>query len=329
MEKGMLSGFVKGVQEKKLGVLGAVLRQHGQILDTYEFVPSERIQLFSASKSWTAMGVGIAIGEGLLSVTDRMVDLLRDELPEKLPEGYDRLTVRHLLTMSTGHSECPIFKMQREEREKELRENPEQNPDPGAGKRRGYADLWFDAFMREPLTFDPDEGHFAYNNGTSYLLSRIVEKKAGMNLRDYLMPRLFTPLGIGDPQWDCDSAGHTLGAIGLHLTTEELSRGGQLLLQLGKWNGVQLIPEDYVREMTKKQVENAAPGGDPEACAGYGYQTWMCSRPGCYRMDGMFAQFSVGIPDYDAVVGVTSHEPERGFEILRLIWNEVLPKMEK
>lgn len=328
--KGLLKEFVEGVREKNLGVLGVVVRRHGEIIDSHDFVPSERIQLFSASKTWVAMGVGIAMGEGRFGITDCMTDLLKDELPEKLPDNYGRLTVWHLLTMSTGHAECPIFKMQRELREKEEAEGRLYvgGKDPAdAGKRRGYSDMWFDAFMREPLSFDPDDRHFAYNNGATYILSRIVEKAVGMNLRDYLIPRLFTPLGIENPRWDSDSAGHTLGALGLHLTTEELSRGGQLLLNLGKWNGVQLIPEDYVREMTRKQVENAAPGGDPESCAGYGYQTWMCTRPGCYRMDGMLAQFSVGIPDYDMVVGITSHEPERGLDILRLIWDGILPKL--
>ena len=79
--------------------------------------------------------------------------------------------------------------------------------------------------------------------------------------------------------------------------------------------------------MTRKQVNNGIEGGDPEACSGYGYQTWMCSRPGCYRMDGMFSQYSVGIPDYDAVVAVTSLEPERGFDILRLIWDRILSEL--
>lgn len=323
--------FTQGVREKGLGVLGIVVRQHGEILDRYDFVPSERIQLFSASKSWTAMGAGIAMSEGRFAIRDKMTDLLKEELPDVLPENYDRLTVWHLLTMSTGHAECPIFKMQREQWEKETaaqRPTPE-GKDPGdVGERRGYTGLWFDAFMREPLAYDPDAGHFAYNNGTTYLLSRIIEKTSGQNLRDYLIPRLFTPLGIESPRWDSDPQGHTLGAIGLHLTTEELSRGGQLLLNGGEWNGKQLIPADYVREMTAKQVENAVPGADPEASAGYGYQTWMCSRPGCYRMDGMFSQYSVGIPDYDAIVSITSHEPERGFDILRLIWEKILPVLE-
>ena len=88
------------------------------------------------------------------------------------------------------------------------------------------------------------------------MLSCIITKLTGLSVRDYLMPRVFTPLGIEDPYWDNDSKGRSLGAIGLHLNTEELSRGGQLLLDHGRWEGKQLIPEKYVLDMSRKQVRN-------------------------------------------------------------------------
>jgi len=328
MDHKVLNSFIEGVKSKGLGVHGVVVRQHGEVIDSHEFIePQGRVQLFSASKSWTAIAVGIAIGEGLFGIRDRMVDLLEGDIPYELPEGYDRLTVWHLLTMSTGHSECPVFKMQFEERRKQLEADPNA-PRPVPGSGNNFSGKWFEAFMTTPLSFDPDEGHWAYNNGATYVLARIVEKKSGMNLRDYLMPRVFAPLGIEDPVWDCDPDGHALGAIGLHLNTEELSRGGQLLLNKGRWNGVQIVPEDFVAEMTRKQVDNTTEGADENGCAGYGYQTWMCARPGCYRMDGMFSQLSIGIPDCDAVVGITSHEEKNGPEIIKLVFSAIVPELE-
>ncbi|MBS7315168.1 MAG: serine hydrolase [Clostridiaceae bacterium] len=327
MKTELLKDFVGGVAEQKLGVRGIVVRQHGEILDQHDIVePVERIQLFSASKTWTSMGAGIAMGEGLFQKTDRLIDLLADEIDFEVPAGYEKLTVEHLLTMSTGHDECPIFKAQRERMAKMP---PEERPVPGNTRRGGsMSDLWFDAFMKTPLTYDPDERHFAYNNGTTYMLSLIVQKTSGQPLSEYLKPRVFAPLGLTDIEWDCDAKGRTLGAIGLHLTTEELSRGGQLLLNRGAWNGKQLIPAEYVDEMTTMRVPNDFGEGDPEARQGYGYQMWMCSYPKAYRMDGMFAQFSIGLPTLDAVVAITSHEPERGCDILRLVWDTIAPKLE-
>lgn len=330
MKTDLLKDFVKGVTEQGLGVRGIVVRQHGEILDQHDIVePVERIQMFSVSKTWTSMAVGIAMGEGLFKKTDRLVDLLADEIDFEIPAGYDKLTVAHLLTMSTGHDECPVSKAQREMMAKNPPPAPGTAPSrPASGNRNRMADLWFDAFMKTPLTHDPDERYFTYNNGTSYMLSLIVHKVTGQSVRDYLLPRVFTPLGIEDPQWDADAKGRSLGAIGLYLTTEELSRGGQLLLNRGAWNGQQLIPAEYVDEMTVKQVDNNYGDGDHEAKQGYGYQMWMCSYPQAYRMDGMFAQYSIGLPTLDAVVAITSREPERGCDILRLVWDTIAPKLE-
>ncbi|MBQ2085830.1 MAG: beta-lactamase family protein [Oscillospiraceae bacterium] len=326
MNNRILDGFIAGVREKGLGVHEVVVRHNGEVVAGHQFIePQGRVQLFSASKSWTAIAVGIAIGEGLFGIKDRMVDLLDGDIPFQLPDGFDRLTVWHLLTMSTGHSECPVFKMQARERERLLSSGAAPQA-PGSG--RNFSDKWFEAFMTEPLSFDPDSGHWAYNNGATYVLARIVEKATGMNMRDYLMPRIFDPLEIADPVWDCDPQGHALGAIGLHLTTEELSRGGQLLLNMGRWNGKQLVPEEYVRQMTSKQVENANENTDENAGAGYGYQTWMCARPGAYRMDGMFSQLSIGVPDCDAVIALTSHEEKNGPEIIRLVFSEIVPELQ-
>ena len=326
MKNGILDSFIEGVREKGLGVHEAVVRHKGEVVASHQFIePQGRVQLFSASKSWTAIAVGIAVGEGLFGIKDRMVDLLERDIPFHLPDGFDRLTVWHLLTMSTGHSECPVLKMQAKEREKLVSSGAAPQA-PGSG--RNFSDKWFEAFMTEPLSFDPDSGHWAYNNGATYVLARIIEKATGMNMRDYLMPRIFDPLEIADPVWDCDPKGHALGAIGLHLTTEELSRGGQLLLNMGRWNRKQLVPEEFVRQMTSKQVENANENTDENAGAGYGYQTWMCARPGAYRMDGMFSQLSIGVPDCDAVIALTSHEEKNGPEIIRLVFSEIVPELQ-
>ena len=326
MKNGILDSFIEGVREKGLGVHEAVVRHKGEVVASHQFIePQGRVQLFSASKSWTAIAAGIAVGEGLFGIKDRMVDLREGEIPFELPDGFDRLTVWQLLTMSTGHSECPVLKMQAKEREKLVSSGAAPQA-PGSG--RNFSDKWFEAFMTEPLSFDPDSGHWAYNNGATYVLARIIEKATGMNMRDYLMPRIFDPLEIADPVWDCDPKGHALGAIGLHLTTEELSRGGQLLLNMGRWNRKQLVPEEFVRQMTSKQVENANENTDENAGAGYGYQTWMCARPGAYRMDGMFSQLSIGVPDCDAVIALTSHEEKNGPEIIRLVFSEIVPELQ-
>ena len=68
---------------------------------------------------------------------------------------------------------------------------------------------------------------FVYNNMATYMCSAIVTKVTGLSTHDYLMPRLFTPLGMGDPFWTTCPKGISSGAFGLRLTTEQISRFGQ------------------------------------------------------------------------------------------------------
>ena len=77
---------------------------------------------------------------------------------------------------------------------------------------------------------------------------------------DYLNARLFEPLHIVKPKWEESPQGINTGGWGLYLKTEDLAKMGQLLLQKGEWNGKQLIPAEWVAEMSKKQVESINPG---------------------------------------------------------------------
>lgn len=77
---------------------------------------------------------------------------------------------------------------------------------------------------------------------------------------DWLKPRLFTPLGIRNPQWLESVKGYTLGCGGLHLSTEELSRFGQLCLNKGQWEGKRLISASWIEEATSCQISNKIEG---------------------------------------------------------------------
>jgi len=326
-----LQDFIALKEEREFGVKGIVVRQHGRIVDSHDFVEPERVQLFSASKTFTSIAAGIAMGEGYFSLHDRMVDLIPELLPDTLPEGYDQLTVWHLLTMTTGHDTCPIFKMQARRREEALARG-EEFPRPGESakieRRRGdMSDFWFEAFMSEPLTKKTGE-YYVYNNGATYLVSIITQAKVGMPIDEYLKPRLFDPLGIKNVHWDKDKDGRCLGAIGLHLTTEELSRGAQVLLDGGRWEGRQLIPEDYVNAMMSRQADTAPTNTDPEGKNGYGYQMWLCTKTGAARMDGMFGQIAIVIPQLDAVVAFTSHHTGNTCDIIRAVWDTLWDKLE-
>ena len=81
------------------------------------------------------------------------------------------------------------------------------------------------AFLRQPVAHPPGT-HFIYNNAASFMLSAIVQRLTGLPLVDYLVPRLFGPLGIERPVWDSTPSGVNFGGWGLYLTTEDIARFG-------------------------------------------------------------------------------------------------------
>lgn len=183
------------------------------------------------------------------------------------------------------------------------------------------------AFFRVPVTRQPGT-QFFYSNACCYMLGRTVEKVTGKNVRDFLVPRLFDPLGIENPQWHTDPRGHTLCATQFFLTLDEFSRLGRLLLRNGAWDGKQLVSEEYLKKMATDTVPSGWDGCDePECLAGYGYQVWLCSAPGTYRADGKYGQFSVLLPEREAAVTVTAHEEQRPYSIVRAVFEDIVPRL--
>lgn len=120
------------------------------------------------------------------------------------------------------------------------------------------------------------------------------------------------------PTWETDPMGNTFGAGGLFLTLREFHRFGELYLQGGRWNGKQLVPERWVMESTRKQVENHTPYG-------YGYLFWG-GPEGSFRADGKYGQLSIIIRSKDAVVSVLSES--RDVPALQAaIFEEVIEKL--
>ncbi|MBO7109930.1 MAG: serine hydrolase [Prevotella sp.] len=267
--------------------------------------------LHSVSKTFTATAVGLAIADGKMALTDKVIDYFPDKLPAEVSENLKAMTVRDLLTMSCGHDEEPSAR------------NADTEQD------------WVTTFLAQPVVHEPGT-FYLYNSLGTYMLSAIVQRVTGEKVVDYLTPRLFEPLHIDKPRWEESPQGINCGGWGLYLKTEDLAKMGQLLLQKGEWNGQQLIPAEWVAEMSKKQVESINPGTRIEQAAergitketsdwmqGYGYQMWRC-RPGCFRADGARGQYIIVVPDKNAVIAITSNVEDLQGE-LNLVWSRILP----
>jgi hypothetical protein len=114
-----------------------------------------------------------------------------------------------------------------------------------------------------------------------------------------------------------------MGASHLRMPTEDLAKFGQLYLQNGKWNGNQVISADWVGEASSKQMENGH--NDSSWGYGYGFQFWL-NPPGGYRADGAFGQYSMILPDQDAVVVITSESIDTK-KTMQVVWDVLIPEM--
>jgi CubicO group peptidase (beta-lactamase class C family) len=258
--------------------------------------------LFSLSKSFTSTAIGLAVAEGRLSVDEPVLKFFPNDAPAQPSENLKRMTVKHLLSMNTGHTEDTTG---------HLREAADEN--------------WPRAFLELPVDKAPGS-HFLYNTGATYMLSAIITKLTGVSLLEYLTPRLFVPLGIKNATWETDPKGINTGGFGLAVTTEDIARLGQLYLQRGVWNGTRILSEAWVAEAQFPHSDNNnGTQTNPDWTQGYGYQFWRCQHNG-YRGDGAFGQYCVIMPDQDIVLAITSGVADMQ-QVLTITWDLLLPAL--
>lgn len=297
--------FVEALESQIDEIHSFMLLRHGNVVAEGWWSPYGREHphtLFSLSKSFTSSAVGLAVAEGRFSIDDPVVSFFPDKTPPEVNSHLREMRVRHLLSMSTGHADDTWPHM--------------ANRDDAQ---------WVKGFFERPVTYAPGT-HFLYNTGATYILSAIIQKTTGLNLVEYLTPRLFQPLGIEQVSWQASPEGIMLGGIGLSLKTEDIAKFGQLYLQKGVWRGNRILPAAWVEAATTFQMSNEA---DPPSdwTQGYGYQFWLC-RHGAYRGDGLFGQYCIVMPEQDAVlamtgaVGLFDMQPP-----LDLVWELLLPAM--
>jgi CubicO group peptidase (beta-lactamase class C family) len=291
--------FLDAAEKSGVELHSFMLVRHGKVVSEgwwSPYSPNYKHIMFSASKTFTATGIGLAVAEGRLKTSDKIVSFFPNSLPDTLGPRTRELDVKDLLTMSVG-------------------QDPAANP-------RGNDD-WIRAFLETEPKHEPGTV-FLYNNFATFMLSAIVQQVTGDTLFDYLRPRIFEPLGIRGVDWDLTPQGINVGMIGLRLRTEDLAKFGQLLLQRGKWNGKQLLPESWVAEATAHHIASSGSGTDWSQ--GYGYQMWR-GRHNSVRLDGLGGQFVLLLPDKDAFVVLTANAAQSTQKQLDLAWDHLLPAM--
>lgn len=276
----LLRRFVETVDREGLGVYGAHALVGGDE-SVHRWRSDDRVNLYSVSKGVSALAAGIAVDEGILTLETTVAEALP---AFELGDRVDRVTLRHLLTMTSGID----FTWFGDEPAPwpDLAQEMLRHPTRGAG------------------------GHFLYSDASTYVAMRMLGAAVG-DVRDWLLPRLFDPLGIDNPQWMRCPRGWIVAGSGLQLRTEELARIGRLLRDRGAWRGTRLIRAEWIDAMHADWRET----GEAAPSAHYGLATWE-GPSGLWRFDGRYGQYVIVDDERGAVLTVTAHEEFRNRRLL-------------
>ena len=264
--------------DKSLNMHTVTILRHGKVICEAGF-GAYNTQYFSSTfsecKSITSLAIGILIGDGKLRLDEKVIDMFPDDDSAMAKIKYKNLTVEDLLTMRSGATFAEAGSM---------------------------ADSsWIKAFFSSSVKGDIGET-FNYNSLNTYMLSAIVKQKSGKNLLDFLRERLFDEMDIQGIFWEKSPEGIEKGGWGLSLTAEDAAKLGQLCMNMGRWNGKQIVSEEWIRQATSVQINT--PNGEMKH--GYGYQIWMSDDEGDYQFNGAFGQYVLVFPKYETVIAMYS-----------------------
>jgi CubicO group peptidase (beta-lactamase class C family) len=289
----------------------------GQPDGQYEFTATTKHDMRSASKSVTSLLVGIAIDRKLIAGVDESVlKFFPDTAAVKQP-GWDAITLRHLLTMSSG------IKWD----EARAWTDPE-NDEPH---------LTFEAdpigyVLAKPVAAPPD-ALWTYNGGGTELLGNIIERVSKKSLEAFARETLFQPLGITDVEWKPYKNGKIAAAAGLRLRPRDAAKIGQLVLNRGQWNGRQIVSADWIAQSITPRFQAVGYFG---STLFYGYQWWMGRSLAGDREIKWVGAFGWGgqrifiVPELDLVMMTTAAQygqPKEGLAAMDILTNIVIPSV--
>lgn len=271
---------------KAYNVSGVLVLKDGRILmERYAMgrSPQDRWTSFSVAKSVTSTLVGAAIHDGKIK---SLASPVTDYIPELKGSGYDGVTVRQLLMMSSGVKWNEDYT----DPKSDVAQSVSLAVEPGANPLVRY-------MSRLPRIHAPGT-MFNYNTGETDLVGILVSNAVGKSLSAYASEKLWKPYGMErDAIWMVDPAGRERGGCCMSMTLRDYARVGQFILDGGKAGRKQILPEGWTTEATSTRITNGIP-------TGYGYFWWM--RPnGSYEAVGIFGQSITTFRD-DRIVIVTN-----------------------
>jgi CubicO group peptidase (beta-lactamase class C family) len=270
---------------------GLLIIQDGKIrLEKYglDFSADKRWTSFSVAKSFTSTLVGAAIKDGYIKSVD---DKVSDYIPDLKGSVYDDVTIRQLLTMTSGvkwnenyadpKSDVALFDVHKAE--------------PGVDVTVSY--------MRKLEREAPPGAKWVYKTGETNLVGVLVSSATRKTLADYLSEKIWQPFGMEqDASWLLGTTGHEISGCCVQASTRDFARFGLFILGGGMVNGKSVLPEGWITAATMKHADT------DQAEYGYGYQWWVL-KDGSFAARGIFGQGIFIDPGRKLIIASNSNWP--------------------
>lgn len=237
---------------------------------------------FSAAKTFVALLIGAAIKDGKIKSLD---DKVSQYIPSFKEGKKQNISIRHLLMMASGL------------------DWEESGKNPLSENAESYygTDLWGLVNRQQAIT--KPGVHFNYQSGNSQILGFILEKATGKNLSKYAYEKLWSKIGTEhDAYWSLDKEnGEEKSFCCLYGTSRDFARLGRLILNKGKWEGEQLIPEDFMTEFFKNP-KLSTDENIPNYRYGLHIWTYLGDKTPIYYCRGILGQYIILLPEENAIV---------------------------
>ena len=265
-------------------------------------------RMFSVTKSFVSIAIGLLQEEGRLSLDDSIVKFFPEYVPNTC-EAHPWLlatTIRDMLSMRSCHASTTYDKF-------------------------SSKTDWVKSFFTVAPTHKPGTV-FHYDTSATHTLCALVEKLTNMKMLDYLRNKVLNEIGFSQEAYCLtDGFGVSMGGSGLMATSRDLMCFALLILHNGNLNGKQYISADYIKEATSFQTATCVTGPIPSESQGYGLQFWIGEHNSivCYGMGG---QLAILLPEYNTAIVTTADT--QGYQggnqvIYDAIFRHILPELEK
>ena len=291
--------FMKFLDSYKMSTHSVLMAKGNSIVAEGHYAPVDGNflhRMYSVSKSFVAMAIGLAYTEGLLSLDDKIMSYLPEYINENIDEYSRNVTIRDMISMQSNINRFS----------------------PWWGLTDDRSKAYYTVTTGQlPRTL------FAYDSMGSALLGNIVERLTGKTFLDYLKDSFLLEMGFSKESYTLyEPGGHTVGDSGVICTAKDLLIFARFILNKGMYNGKQIIDRTFMEEAVKKQSDNNLSG---EICdfstSGYGYLIWKTHESG-FSLIGAGDQLAICDEEKDFIFVITSDN--QGSSVSRaLIFHEV------